>query len=85
MRVVLLLNKSAFIWERKRKKFSISVCSHAHITKLPRIVRAEKRERNNEMIDRQQSLQFQFNRRRRDEARESERKKRKRETRKSSI
>jgi hypothetical protein len=38
------------------KNASISVCSHAHITKFVRIVRAEKRERNNGMTDRQQSL-----------------------------
>jgi len=41
----------------EKKNASISVCSHAHITKLARIVRAEKRERNNGMTDRQQSLE----------------------------
>jgi hypothetical protein len=45
------------------KNAPISVCSHAHITKLARIVRAEKRERNNGMTDRQQSLSLYYNRR----------------------
>jgi hypothetical protein len=51
------------------KNAPISVCSHAHITKLARIVRAEKRERNNGMTDRQQSLSYNRRRRKKNEKR----------------